>query len=530
RARDAPLHIEGSPFEMAAAKDTSEAWLICLRDHSQGPHAREARARLEDADYRAVREATTVRELRAFLGRHPETARRAELEKRLDEFEFQEAKAQGARGLSTYLASNPVGIHRDEVREALFSREAWAFAQMGRFVEARRLAERVIRDDARRALLERIDAAEVDWLTSTLDLDALEALAKARATPGAAPQADPELDRAIAERLKRLESLGKAGLAQLSSTVDPLHYARPVDEMLGVLKSADPRTRWLAADELGWTGDFSAILPLLDEAAKSRFSRVRQLAFDSLTRLFELLPRDTLELTVRARVDALGQRVAQDVGLFIKLGVLRELLGDLDAALIAYESALRLDSGDTFALRRTVELNARMGKSFRAGVLARELAFRARQLAERWTGVDVEGVNPLLLSRTLCGALDDARFAHGHITALPAEALVDLSDDAPKFIAQAEDSVRFIAARLADAEAEARSENRDFPMCADEDGQAARLAEGERVRIEAVAHVAARLDLLRDILLDRLARRDPSAKVRLAAQRALEVSEVRSAP
>lgn len=171
RAQDAKLLIEGIRFEMAAEKDTSEAWLIFLREHSQGPHAQEARRRLEDADYRAVQQATSARQIREFLGRHPQTERRLELEKRLDEFEFQEARAQGARGLSDYLASNPVGVHRDEVREEIFAREAWASARLGDFATARRLAERVVSEAMRQALIERVELAEVDWLTAELDVD-----------------------------------------------------------------------------------------------------------------------------------------------------------------------------------------------------------------------------------------------------------------------------------------------------------------------------------------------------------------------
>lgn len=513
RAKDAKLLIEGIRFEMAAEKDTSEAWLIFLREHSQGPHAQEARRRLEDADYRSLQAASTAREIQAFLGRHPKTERRAELEKRLDEFEFQEAKVEGARGLADYLASNPVGVHRDEVREEIFSREAWASARMGDFGEARRLAERVVSDAPRRALLDRVDLAELDWITSMLDGEAIAAFAKAHAGTPAAEVAG--------ERLKLVRALDRSSLERLRASVDPLHYARPVGEMLGVLKSADPRERWLAADELGGTGDLTAMAPLLDEAAKSRFSRVRQRAFESLSRLFELLPRDAVDLTARTKVEALSQKVAQDVVLFVKLGIARELLGDAEPALLAYESALRLDPEEMFALRRTIEINAKLGKAFRAGVLARELAFRARQHAERWTGAEVESINPLLLSRTLCGTLDDARFALAHLKSLAPEALVDLSHDAPRFIAQAEEAVRFIAARLADVEAEARSEDKAFRMCADEGDQPERLQEGERRRIEAVTAIAARRDGLRDVLLERLAHRDPSPRVREAARRAL---------
>ena len=514
RAQDAKLLIEGIRFEMAAEKDTSEAWLIFLREHSQGPHAQEARRRLEDADYRAVQQATSARQIREFLGRHPQTERRSELEKRLDEFEFQEARARGTRGLSDYLASNPVGVHRDEVREEIFAREAWASARLGDFASARRLAERVVSEAPRQALIERVDKAEIDWLTAELDVEALAAFASAR-------EAGPIQELALF-RVAFLRGLGTAELSRLRSSVDPGHFARPVGEMIGVLKAADPRERWLAADELGQVGDLAAVEALLEEVSRSRFSRVRHRAFDAMRRLFAILPEDTVDLTARSRLQALDRKAAQDVGLFVKLGVVRELLGDVDAALLAYESALRLDAEEMFALRRTIELNARSGKAFRTGVLARELAFRARQHAERWTGVEVEAVNPLLLSRTLCGTLDDARFALERLKSLSPEALVDLSDDAPRFIAQAEESERFIAARLADAEAEARSLDRSFRACADEGEQVARLQEGEQARLQAVETIAARADLLRTVLLERLSLRDPSPRVREKAAQALE--------
>ena len=207
--------------------------------------------------------------------------------------------------------------------------------------------------------------------------------------------------------------------------------------------------------------------------------------------------------------------------MFTRLGIIRELTGESDKALLAYESALRLVPDDTFVLRRLVVLNAASGKSFRAGVLARELAFRVRRHAEQWTSPDTEGANARLLSRTLCGTLDDARFALGHLKSLSASALIDLAEDAPRFISLAEESVQFVSARLADAEAEARSNDKTFIPCAAAGEQEERLKEGENRRLEAVKEIDRRKDALRAILLKRMASRDPSEAVRKAAALAL---------
>ena len=518
RARDAQLLIEGIRFETAAAKDTSEAWLAFLRDHSQGSHAKEARKRLEDADYRALGSEASAKDIRLFLGRHPSTERRSALEKRLDELDFQEAGAAGTKGLLAYLESNPVGAHRNEVRGTIFAREALAFSALGDFEEARRRAERIVQDDVRTEVLARIGQEELDWLTAELDPKALDGLlARIRDS-----HEDNPLEPQVRERKALLSRQGPAALQKLRESVDPLFYARPTEELLEVLKSADPRERWQAAAELGRTADSKVIRPLLAEASKSRFSRVRQAAFDALREIFRILPQDTIELTIRTAVTDLEKKAAQDAGMFTRLGIIRELTGEPDKALVAYESALRLVPDDTFVLRRLVALNADAKKSFRAGVLARELAFRVRHHAEQWTSPDTEGANARLLARTLCGTLDDARFALERLKGLPPAALADLADDVPRFISLAEESVQFVSARLADAEAEARSNDKTFIPCAAAGEQEERLKEGEGRRIEAVADISRRKDELRTILLKRMAARDPSEAVRSAAAQALQ--------
>lgn len=534
RARDAQLLVEGIRFEMASEKDTSEAWLAFLRDHPQGTHSQEARRRLEEADYRALSPSATSRDVRLFLGRHPnaDQTRRRELERRLDELEFKESGDAGAKGLVAYLESNPTGAHRSEVKGEVLSREAMAMASVGHFDEARQKAIRIIDDAGRKRVTDEIDLMELDWIAARLDAAGLDAFIKR--LEDLHDDTLPALP--LARDRKALLAKAAPGAQALRESVDPLFFARPTGEMVSVLKSGDPRDRWRAALELGETAGYDVVKPLLDEVSSSRFSKVRTAAFGALEKIFKGLPSDLVDLTVQSQIAVLEKKAAQDSALFVRMGVLQELAGAPDKALVSYEKALRIAPGDSFALRRSVAINLQAGKPFRAGILARELAFRSRHQAEQWTDEEVEGTNALLVARTLCGVLDDAQSSLASLKGITPGAVADLSADLPAFVAMAEDAVAFTSARLGDAEANARAKDVRFSSCNQEDDLADRLEEGVKRRLLAVDAVAARTDALREIILKRMAVNDPSPRVRDAAAKVLAAggnavdSEAKDAP
>jgi hypothetical protein len=512
RRGDAQILLENLRFEVARGAGTSLAWNEFLRDHPSGAHADAARAALDAVDFEDAKKAGTAVALQDYLARHPETANRTEAERLVDDRLFIEAREKGPRALVGYLDASGAGVHRDEARAALLVREALARAQVGDFGPARRKAELVVDLSERRKLSAALDEQELEWVAASLEPARLETFATRR------PDGTGERARALARALRR-DPKELQELRALAARLDPARYARPAPELLQVLSAGDPRERWLAAEELGRMGARQAIDPLLDAAAGSRFARVRSRALAALQSLFALLPIDALEVEVRARAEAL-RKLAQGPALQVRLSILEDLMGDEKAALEDYARALRGDAADLLVLRRIASLRARRGEAFSAAVAARDLATRVLQAVERREGE--EGASPALLARTLCGARDDAQDALALLQAMPAAAAAEFPEDLGLFRRRAEEATRLASARLSDAEARARAEEKAFRGCDDDGGLATRLADGESDRRAAVTQAAQRKDSRLQPALARVARFDPSADVRAAARDALE--------
>ncbi len=511
RASDAKVLLEGLRFEAARHEGSSSGWLEFLREHPSGAHAQEARLALQEADFKVAAEAADSKSMSDFLARHPSSPHREEAERALDDRLYAEASQAGPRGLAEYLERYTAGRHRDAARARLSARDALARAQIGDFKGSRRRAELIL-DAAVRAEVEaRIARLELEWTAADLE---------PRGLLGFALKHDGEL---AAEARQRAQALGGArgpgkALEGFARRLDPARYARPEEELIRVLRAPDARDRWLAAEELGRTGSLAAIDPLLDAVATSRFSRVRTRAFEALTRIFTLLPADTLDLEVRGRIESL-RKMAQGADLHIKLGVLNELVGAPRAAATDYERALRAEVGDAFALWRLAKVRAGEGEAFSAGVAARELATRVLQVTEQRT--QDEGLSPLLLSRTLCGSRDEAREALAVLQSVPAEVARDFTEDHALFVRRADEAHRVASARLTDAEVKARWNDRGFKGCDDDGQMGARLEEGEADRLAAVQEMAKANDPRLRPALERVASRDPSPKVREAARAAV---------
>ncbi|HEY3452809.1 MAG TPA: hypothetical protein VGK67_41075 [Myxococcales bacterium] len=514
RKKDALVMLEGLRFETAARADTSVAWNEFLRDHPAGVHVAEAKEKLAEADFREAVAEGSAKALEEFVLRHPQSPRRMETDRLVDDRRYAEAKQAGARGLVAYLEKNPAGLHREEARGGLAAREAAARSWLGDYEAARPLAELIPDAAARAKALEEIDAAELDEVTARLDPKALEAFATRRGPGAAAEQA-----RARAKALAK----DRAGaLKALADRLDPSHFARNAEELVRVLAAQDPRDRWLAAEELGRMGARGAVDALLDAAAASRFHRVRTRAFEALQALFDYVPPETRELDVRRRMESL-RKLAQTPELLVKLGMLEEVLGERVAASTDYQKCVSTDPSDLFVLKRLTALRLERKEGFGAAVSARELSTRVQMLVEQRSAE--EGLSPLLLSRTLCGARDDARTALATMQNLPPEVARDFPEDLQSFVQRALETERLSSAKLADSELEARAANKAFKGCDDDAGLRDRLAEGETERLKVIAELAARPEEPARHALALTARRDPSPKVREAAQAALDAKK-----
>ena len=508
RKKDADLLLENLRFEVAAKADTPLAWVEFLRDHPAGAHGAEAKEKLDEADWKDAVKEGTAKAIADYVARHPESAHRQDADRMQDDRLFAEAQGAGPRALVAYLEKSGAGSHRDEARGALAEREATAKAFLGDFVGARRAAELVPAEAARRKVMAEIERAELDRVSAALDAKALEEFAFRH-------------EGALADEAKaRAKALAKdKALKGLAERLSPAHFARPEEELLRVLAAPDPRERWLAAEELGLMGARRTVDALLEAAATSRFSRVRERAFVALLALYALLPQEIKDVEARARLEAV-RKVAQSPALMVKMALLEELLADAAAALVDYQKSMKGDQTDLFVLRRMLALKLAKGESFGAATAARELAGRVGQLLEQ--RAQEEGLSPLLLSRTLCGAKDDARAAVEALAGLSPQAARDFPEDLQLFQRRAAEVLRLTTARLSDAEADARSADHGFKGCDDDGSLHPRLAEGEADRLKVVVELSRRPEEAARQALSLSALHDPAAKVREAAKAALE--------
>ncbi|HUP62185.1 MAG TPA: protein kinase [Thermoanaerobaculia bacterium] len=235
------IAAERLAFESASADDSEDAWETYLASWKDGPHAGDARTRLENARareeeaYREASDAKTAAAWDAFLAKHPHGKRNARAQRnRREAAAFEEARAGGraamqdfvrrhADGLlvkdaqrllrqmqddddfahaqsmdkpaawQLYLATHPGGAHASAAREQLTALEDAAFASLlsSKNVKAGAQFLTDYPDSPRRDEVKRLTAK---WRESVAVQEALDAIAAgdvARAESLLAQVADP---------------------------------------------------------------------------------------------------------------------------------------------------------------------------------------------------------------------------------------------------------------------------------------------------------------------------------------------------
>jgi hypothetical protein len=512
QAVDAQKLLEALRFDSAEQEHTPQGYAEFLRDHPDGAHAAQARAQLDSLRFAEAKQSHSAATMRAFVDHFPESPRHAEAERLADDWAFEAAQKEGAVGLSRYLQQAPEGGHREAARVGLLFQEIEARAATGDLAGALELAKRVPGPEAQ-ALAIRLEQDELEQVGAQLDPDALKTFLVKHPDGEAGAEA-----RSLAAELQKKAKLVKA-LRTSAEKLDPNSFGRPPDELIAALSATDPRDRWQAAEELGSLGAQQALDPLLETAASSRFSEVRTRAFASLQQLFARMGPGAAEVQSRQRQESL-RKTAQGPLLFLKLAMLEELSGAHSAAATDYQRSLRGDSQDFLALRRLTTLQQLDHMNFQSAISARRLAVELLQeTRDRSTG-EGAGDPPLLASRWYCGAVHDARAARDTLAAIPEASVKDFPEDLESFRQKADEAVRVAQAKLSDAESLARANQTDFQPC-DVDDVAPRLADGVKSRLSAVEELARSKDPLAAWPLRLTARRDPSAEVREAAQKAL---------
>jgi hypothetical protein len=478
QARAASSLLEGLRFNAAKEAGTVAAWRQFLADHPDGAQKEEAHRLLAEVEQKELTATEDPKQLSAFLRQAGDDPRRVEVEARLDDQAYAQARASGATKLFGYLRDFPAGKHREEAKTRLLDLEVEGLLVSG--------------------LLE-------------------EAEAKVKAHP-LGPQLKDFPQRLARAKAAREALASQEPLAQ-ASHVD--HYLRDLGDLQQALGALDPLDRWQAAEELGQHVSVRAVEPLLNSFRTARNPLIRLYALESLQTVLRALPRDVAEYEVAVRLETLRER-ASSAEVYLTIAALLDLTGQLDQAATEYQRSFDANNPDPVVLRRWVKIRQERRQPFSAAVAARQLSLWALGVAKDEV-VSSEGGVPLASARQLCAAAENARFAADAIAQAHKQS-TEFPEDLDTFQRSAQDAVKLSEARLADAELLLRQQNPNVRLCRDQQVRE-RLGNAVKERTAALEAVGAKLPKLAPVLLQLARDRDPSPEVRsVAASRLAAIS------
>ncbi|MBE2249755.1 MAG: HEAT repeat domain-containing protein [Myxococcus sp.] len=469
QARAAAALLEGLRFNAAKEKATAQALRAFVREHPDGAHRDEADGLLKALELREVATLDEPATLARIAAQNPDDPRSAEVSTRLDEVAW--ARATAPAGWLAYLADFPAGAHRDEARVKVLSVQLEGLLVSGLVEEAETLARKS-------PLL----ASVPEWPKRLAAAKALNALEVTK---------DERLRRAL-----------------------PGWTRRAMGDVLKSLQAPDPMDRWQAAEELGQFVSVRALDPLIEQLRMARNAQIRQAAFDSLRQVLRALPQQVAEYEVAARLEAL-EKTASDSQLFLTRAALLDVSGQLDKAALEYQRAWDPQSPDPVVLRRWMAIRAERRQFFAGAVTARQLAVWAKDQA---ANLDVPTpASAVFTARELCAAWLNATTALETIRRARNEK-VEFPDDLEGFEVRAVEAVKLSQARLRDAELVMLEGDARARVCGNAD-VTERIAAGEAERLAALEALRQRPPKELPLVLEHHRRRDPSDKVRVAAQR-----------
>lgn len=468
--RAARALLEALRFNAAKATGTVAAWRQFLAEHPDGAQRDEAKRLLAESEQKDLATSEDPKRLSAFLREAGDDPRRQEVEGRLDDQAFTQAKASGAAKLFAYLRDFPAGKHREAAKARLLELEVEGLLVSG--------------------LLE-------------------EAEARVKTHP-LGPQLKEFPDRLARARAVREALASREPLAQAAHVG---HYLRDLKDLQRALGAPDPLDRWQAAEELGQHVSVRALEPLLTAFRTARNPLIRLRALESLQSVLRALPRAVAEYEVAARLESLRER-ASSPEVFLAIAALLDLSGNLEQAATEYQRAYDANQADPVVLRRWVQIRQERRQPFSAAVAARQLSLWSLQVA-REEVLTTEGGVPLASARQMCAAVENARFA-ADVIAQTRKQSTEFPEDLNSFERVAADAVKLSQARLADAELLLRERNPDARLCGDR-GVSERLGNAVKERTAALEAVGAKLPKLAPVLLELARDRDPSPQVRAVA-------------
>ena len=471
-AQTARALLEGLRFNAALKSGTGQAWRTFLRDHPDGAHQAEASAKLQAVESKEVLGEATLTTLESEAKAHPDDERGEQARARFDDATWQEA--QGPEAWFAYLRQFPAGRHRAQAQAAVDNAEFAKAMADGDFAGVRALVRK------------RAAAAPVEWE---------RAVKRAEADAGLLKTLDKGLVPALVE-----------------------HWLRPVDELVGALKTHDPFERWEAALDLSAVTKPAVIAPLLEAATQGRFFLVRRRAFESLRALLDRLPVALRDYEWARRLEA-SRTTEGDSEQALALAVLADAMGDSEGALRRYRD-LSVGRGDidAFLVWRAMHLRAGQHQAFSVALAGAQLATWARSQLQG--SADFDGASTLTQARTLCGMVDalaDAQALVSQSRGAPTE----FPEDVEAFAVRVREARRLSEARLQDVERKLVEGNPQVMLCAAHP-VIDRLGESEAGRRVVLPRLLANKSAAARLAISKVASFDPAPDLRAQAQAALE--------
>jgi hypothetical protein len=448
---NAQSRLEELEFEAAQKAHTAVAYKRFLIDYPEGPYVSRVQQRLEGLRFNAAVDKNTVAGWRLFLSEHPTGAHREEAETALLTLETQ--KLESGTPLSpgeplSAAAAQVLAEKRAVLSEAQAFQNAQTTRQLLDYLEA--FPAGAHRDDVKGKLLR----LEVESLLFAGEIEQ----AKTKMTQSPLATFWKDWPTAVAEAQRYFEA--SSGTAGSLRALSPQFDLFPLAEVVASLESSAAFDRAQAASALGFYVTPQVIGPLLKSIRVGRTTIVRQRAFQSLRRVFRLMPRTVADYELTTRLSELSSK-ATDEGLSLPAAVLLDIQGRADEAASEYQKAYAPQDADPIILRRLIELRMERGKHFSAAVACRTLALESKRVFDE---LQVAG-NGVTAAREYCGAVEMARFAAETLAQLKQADSSEFAADIESFEKTAQATLTLGLAKLRDAEVIMLTGAPGSPLC-----------------------------------------------------------------
>jgi hypothetical protein len=500
-----------SAFNQASKVDNVTTWRAFLETNPSDTNREAAEARLEELEFDEASKAHSIVAYKRFVADHTDSVYTARAKQRLETLRYNSAKdLNSINGWRQFVSEHADGAHHAEALAALATLEEESVVrsldgQLKDNVAAQNnpnVAEKLLAKRDQRDFESAQSAAQyLDYLTSypagahrdevkakLLHLEAQSLLLRFKIDEAEALVAQSALGRLIVDWPEEVRAARRfAAYANdpdgAIRTLFPSRSLTGFGALVASLEQGDWFERSQAAKALRFWITPESIDPLLRVFRSSRSVLVRLTALESLQHVLRMLPKSNVEFELTTRLRALQEK-ASDENLYLGVAGVYDLLGRTDLALSEYQKALVPDAPDAVVLFRVIALRAERGQYFSSAIVARTLAFNARQVLDEFVN---ETTSPSVQVQHGCAAVQMSRFALSTIEQARSKRKPtdEFGGDYDEFERIAKDTLALASAKLRDAQLRVIDQGTQSQAC-QTDAIDAQMEKVETARVDAV--------------------------------------------